>query len=119
MRLLADHLILDSTSLGSPGIDEVKWVRPVKPGDILASRMTILEARPSRSRPSLGLVRFRFELVNQADEIVMTQTNSIMFGRKDSGPVRGEGPAPDAAAPRPAPEAPPVRANPYLDDLVV
>src|SRR4051812_841030 len=46
MRLLADEVILDSTSLGSPGIEEVKWLKPIRPGDALRSRMTILESRP-------------------------------------------------------------------------
>src|SRR5918997_197832 len=81
MRLLADGLLLDSTSMGAPGIDEVKWLKPVRPGDTLRSRMTVLETRPSNSRPAIGFVRFRFELTNGADEIVVTQANTIMFGR--------------------------------------
>ena len=124
MRLFADDLILDSTSLGAPGIDEVKWMKPVRPGDTLRSRMTVLDARPSASRPSLGLVRFRFELVNQADEIVMTQENSVMFGRRDAGPVVGKGrkaaaeaPAPSDAAPQR--EFPHISPNPFLEDLVI
>ncbi len=120
MRLLADGLILDSTSLGAPGIDEVKWLKPVKPGDTLRSRMTILESRPSKSRPSVGLVRFRFELMNQAGEIAMSQVNSIMFGLRDAEPVRGAGRGADAGPPASAPREPAaVPANPYLEDLVV
>jgi len=119
MRLLAEDMLLDSTSLGAPGIDEVKWLKPVRPGDTLRSRMTVLESRPSNSRPAIGFVRFRFELMNQADEIVLTQVNTIMFGRRDAEPVIGKGPSAAAAAPRPAQEPLPVSANPYLDDLVV
>jgi acyl dehydratase len=123
MRLVAEEKILDSTSMGSPGIDELKWLKPVRPGDTLRSRMTIVDSRPSKSRPAIGLVRFRFELVNQADEVVMTQANSIMFGRKDAEPVTGPGrsaPAAAASMPGSAPsvEAPRLSANPYLDDLV-
>ncbi len=120
MRLLSDGLILDSTSMGSPGIEEVKWLKPVRPGDTLRSRMTILESRPSKSRPSIGLVRFLFELLNQSDEIVMTQANWIMFARRDAEPVTGEGQTASAPAADPAPrEAPHISSNPYLEDLIV
>ena len=119
MRLLADGLLLDSTSMGAPGIDEVRWLKPVRPGDTLRSRMTVLESRPSNSRPALGFVRFRFELMNGGDEIVMTQANTIMFGRRDAEPVVGRGPSAPAAPPPPRREPPPVSANPYLDDLAV
>jgi len=122
MRLVADGLILDSTSMGSPGIEEVKWLKPVRPGDTLRSRMRILESRPSKSRPSIGLVRFQFEMLNQSDETVFTQTNWIMFGRRDAGPVNGPGsnmPAaamPDSALQR---EGPHISSNPYFEDLVI
>jgi acyl dehydratase len=125
MRLLADGLILDSSSMGSPGIEEVKWVKPVRPGDTLRSRMTVLESRISKSRPSLGLVRFHFDMLNQADETVLTQTNWVMFATKDAEPFEGEGRNVLAAAaeglPGSAPEReiPPISANPYFEDLVV
>jgi acyl dehydratase len=82
MRLIADGFILDSSCMGSPGVEEVKWLKPVRPGDRLAARRTVLEKRTSKSRSELGFVRFRFELVNQNGETVMEQTNSIMFGRR-------------------------------------
>ena len=85
MRLIAESFILDSSGMGAPGIEEVKWLRPVKPGDTLSARRTVLETKASRSRPEMGLVRFRFELLNQHDEPVLEQTNWIMFGRKGSG----------------------------------
>ena len=85
MRLIADGFILDSSCMGSPGIEELKWLQPVRPGDRLAVRRTVLEKRTSKSRPELGFVRFRFDLVNQNGETVMEQTNSIMFGRRASG----------------------------------
>jgi len=85
MRLLAEDFLLDSTGMGAPGIDEIKWLRPVFPGDTLHARRTVLETKASRSRPEMGLVRFRFELLNQRDEPVMDQVNWIMFGRKGSG----------------------------------
>jgi acyl dehydratase len=125
MRLLSDEVILDSTSMGSPGIEEVKWLKPVRPGDTLRSRMTVLDARPSKSRPSIGLVHFRFELLNQNDETVMSQVNWIMFGRRDAEPMNDNGrnvlAAAAAAMPGSEPQrkAPHISANPYLEDLLV
>ncbi|MCU4180999.1 MaoC family dehydratase [Bosea sp. BH3] len=85
MRLVAEDFLLDSTGMGAPGIEEIKWLRPVFPGDTLHARRTVLETKASRSRPEMGLVRFRLELLNQRDEPVMDQVNWIMFGRKGSG----------------------------------
>lgn len=125
MRLLADGLILDSSSMGSPGIEEVKWVKPVRPGDTLRSRMTVLESRRSKSRPSLGLVRFHFDMINQTDETVLSQTNWIMFATKDAEPFKGEGRGALTAAadalPGSAPqrEIPPISSNPFFEDLVI
>lgn len=85
MRLLCDGLLLDSTSMGSPGIDELKWLRPVRPGDGLTLHAVVVEARASRSRPDVGLVRFEFTVTNQRDEAVMTMTNLVMFRRRASG----------------------------------
>ncbi len=82
MRMMFDHFMDGSSSIGSPGIDEVKWIRPVFPGDVLSVRRTILDARPSASRPDRGVVRFRFELMNQKGEVVMEQTNPIFFARR-------------------------------------
>lgn len=85
MRLAAEAFFLDTTSMGSPGVEEVKWLRPVKPGDTLRLRWTIAETKESRSRPEMGLVKFRFELINQRGEPVVEQTNWVMFGRRGSG----------------------------------
>ena len=84
MRLIADGFMTNSAGVGSPGIDEVKWHRPVRPGDRLTLRQTVLDKRPLKSRPQWGLVRFRFELINQAGELVMTQENVNLFGRRES-----------------------------------
>lgn len=85
MRLVAEGFLLDATSMGSPGIEEVKWLRPVKPGDVLTLRWTAVETKESRSRPEMGLVKFRLELINQRGEPVVEQNNWIMFGRRGSG----------------------------------
>jgi acyl dehydratase len=82
MRMNCDEFVNRSASQGGPGVEEVNWLRPVRPGDRLRVRRTTLSARVSKSRPSLGLVEFLFELFNQADEIVMTQKNSLFLGRR-------------------------------------
>jgi acyl dehydratase len=72
MRLLAEQYLSPASSLGSPGIDELRWVLPVRPGDELTLRTTVQEARRSRSKPDRGLVRTRVELVNQSGAVVLT-----------------------------------------------
>jgi len=72
MRLYADHYVSTVASLGSPGIDELRWTRPVRPGDRLSIRATILEAKRSRSKPDRGLVSSFIEVFNQKREVVMS-----------------------------------------------
>jgi len=72
MRLIVDHYLPRAASLASPGIDELRWPAPVRPGDSLRLRTTILESRRSRSKPDRGLVRTRAELLNQHDQIVLS-----------------------------------------------
>jgi acyl dehydratase len=67
MRLFAGHYLSRVASLGSPGVDEMRWATPLRPGDRLRLRTTIIETRRSRSKPDRGLVRTRAELVNQDD----------------------------------------------------
>lgn len=82
MRMMVDGFILDSSSMGAPGVEEVKWLAPVRPGDRLTLRATVMNTRASRSRPNMGLVGFLFELFNGANECVMTLTTSLMMGRR-------------------------------------
>jgi len=82
MRLLVDGLLHETISMGSPGVDEVRWMRPLRPGDVLRGRFTILECIPSRSRPNMGVVRSRCELLNQHDEAIMTLVGTHFFGRR-------------------------------------
>ena len=72
MRLLAEQYLSPASSLGSPGIDELRWVLPVRPGDELILKTTVREARPSRTKPDRGLVRTHVELVNQSGAVVLT-----------------------------------------------
>jgi acyl dehydratase len=82
MRMLVDSVLAHSASLGSPGIDNLRWPKPVRPGDTLRGRFILLEARESRSRPTWGIVRSRGELVNQDDELVMQLEAVNFFGRR-------------------------------------
>ena len=99
MRMLCDAWLLQAASLGSPGIEAIDWVKPVLPDDELTVRQTIIDAKPSRSRPGMGVVRFDFETVNGRGETVMRQTNPIMFRRRGAAalpkPARSKGPEPD------------------------
>lgn len=72
MRLLVEHYLSPGASLGSPGVDELRWLKPVRPGDVLSVRVTVLEAAVSRSKPGRGLVRSHVEVLNQHGEAVMT-----------------------------------------------
>ncbi len=72
MRLFVDHYLSSVASLASPGIDELRWTQPVRPGDTLRLRVTVLEARPSGSKPDRGMVRSLMEVINQAGVVVMS-----------------------------------------------
>ncbi|HLH76941.1 MAG TPA: MaoC family dehydratase [Candidatus Binataceae bacterium] len=72
MRLLVEHFIPAASSLGSPGIDELRWLLPVRPGDELRVRVTVLEARRSRTKPDRGLLKSLMEVFNQRNELVMS-----------------------------------------------
>jgi acyl dehydratase len=85
MRMMAESFILDTASMGSPGVSELKWLRPVEAGDVLRGHRHVVDRRPSLSKPDRGFVNFRFEVLNQRDEPVLEQTNLIMIGRRGTG----------------------------------
>lgn len=82
MRLNCETYINRTVSLGSPGLDSIRWLKPVRPGDTLTYRRTVLESRASQSRPGVGLLRSRTEALNQAGELVMSMEGWGMFGRR-------------------------------------
>lgn len=86
MRLMCDGFILDSSSLGSPGLENLKWLKPVMVGDEIRARMRVLGSRPMKSKPHVGLVHNVWEAVNQRDEVVMVIESWAMFGRREPGP---------------------------------
>jgi acyl dehydratase len=82
MRLVVDGFMATSTSMGSPGLDELKWLKPVRPGDALTLEVLVLEVTPSRSKPDRGSVKVSYRLSNQKNEVVMTLIARILFLRR-------------------------------------
>ena len=78
MRILVDHVISPASSLGSPGCDELRWLKPVRPGDTLSVRFEIDSGRRSRSNPDRGLVSSRLAVLNQRDDVVMTMRTTLL-----------------------------------------
>ena len=82
MRLMCDAYLNESSCIGSPGIDEWRFAAPVRPGDTLRYRATVLESRPSASRPDRGIVKFRWELLNQRDEVAVSMVGTQFYLRR-------------------------------------
>jgi acyl dehydratase len=82
MRMLVDHFINLEASLGSPGLDEIRWPRPVRPGDTLHVRVTVLETIPSRSKPDRGVIRSLTEAITGDGEVVMSMRGMTMLRRR-------------------------------------
>jgi acyl dehydratase len=83
MRMIADGFLIESASMGAPGVEEVRWLAPVRPGDELAARGTVLTTRASRSRPELGFVSMLYEVFNQAGTCVLTESCTQMLARRE------------------------------------
>lgn len=82
MRLFADGVLRDSTSMGSPGVEQVRYLTPVRAGDTLTLRVETISARPSKSRPEMGLVGFRMQMINARRMPAMEMTATLMLGRR-------------------------------------
>jgi len=82
MRLLVDGLLSESMSLGSPGMEQIRWTAPVRPGDRLTARATVEEARPSSSKPDRGTVTMLTEMLDQDGVVVMTMRGMSMYARR-------------------------------------
>jgi acyl dehydratase len=83
MRLLVDGFVATvANSMGSPGVDKIEWLKPVRPGDTLTGRVTIIEMIPSKSRPDRGTIKSLGEMINQHGETVMTTRGVGFFGRR-------------------------------------
>ena len=84
MRLMVDGYVGRSASLGSPGLDNIRWLSPVRAGDTISYRRKVTAARASQSKPGIGLVHSRWEAHNQHGETVMTMEGWGMFRRRQS-----------------------------------
>jgi acyl dehydratase len=82
MRMMVDDFVPANASMGSPGIDELRWLKPVRPGDRLRVRLTVVESAPSRSKPDRGVVKSFSETLNQDGEVVMTSRGMVMYRRR-------------------------------------
>ena len=85
MRVIADGFIVDSTSMGAPGVTEMRWLRPLRPGTQVRVRVTVLDARASKSRPDMGLTTLRYEMIDEADAVIAAMVVPTMFGRREPG----------------------------------
>ena len=94
MRMVADGLLNHVASLGAPGVDEGRWMVPVRPGDTVTCRYTVLEKRDLASRPDVGISKVLVELLNQKGEVAANWRTNQLVRRRHPGP------APDAAAPK-------------------
>ncbi|HEY7041815.1 MAG TPA: MaoC family dehydratase [Methylomirabilota bacterium] len=86
-RLFAQTRALAACSLGSPGADELRWLRPVRPGDTLRAVVRVVEQRPSTSKPDRGIVRLQWTTLNQAGEPVLTMTSMQLVRRRPGTPA--------------------------------
>ena len=87
MRLLVDQYLSPASSMGSPGVDELRWLKPVRPGDVLSLRVTVPEATRSRSKPDRGAVRSVTEVMNQRGEVVMSVKATSLMRCRTAAPA--------------------------------
>jgi acyl dehydratase len=84
MRLTVDNFLNESSSMGSPGLENLRWLKPVYPGDTLRLKYCITQSRPLRSRTHVGMVRAVWEMTNQHGEKVLQMEGWGMFGRRNA-----------------------------------
>lgn len=90
MRMMVDHVLRTSSSLGSPGIHQLRWLNTVRAGDALSVRQCLLGKQPHPRRPDVGFTRNRTEVLNQDGRVVMYMESSGMFRRRTAAPAKGE-----------------------------
>ena len=86
MRMMVDGFLSEAASMGSPGVDEIRWLTPVRPGDTLSVTTSVLDVRPSTSKPDRGVVHTMWEAKNQHGETVATVKGMGMFMRRPKQP---------------------------------
>jgi acyl dehydratase len=117
MRLLQKDVFRGATSMGSPGVMQLRWLRPVVPGDTLRITVKVESCRASNTKPDRGFVRFAMTLLNGRDEAVMSQAFSVMFPRRDAAPLPPR--AVDLSDPVPITEGSDAERLLFLKDAVI
>ena len=87
MRVMCDRYLLNAATLGSPGMEHIRWLHPVRPGDRLRIKLTVLEAKISRTKPDRGSILHGWEVFNQDNRLVMTMEGYGIFSRRQHGPA--------------------------------
>ena len=89
MRMLVENMsVVEQAGLGSPGIDQLRWVKPVYPGDVLRCETEVIDKRRSKSRPDMGLFKSRVSTFNQDDLLVLEMvSNGLIRVRDPDAPV--------------------------------
>jgi acyl dehydratase len=82
MRLAVDGVLNATASMGSPGVENLRWVKPLRPGDTVEATVSVLEMTPSSSRPDRGRMKVKFELTNPAGEVIMDMIATVIVGRR-------------------------------------
>lgn len=85
MRIIADGFVLNSSSMGAPGVDEVRWLKPLRPGTHIRVRSTVLDKRVSRSRPDMGFVKIHYEVIDARDDVLAAATSHMMMALRSPG----------------------------------
>ena len=88
MGMLVRNLLPGSTSMGSPGIDEIRWLKPVRAGDTITMSQKVVDKRVSESKPDRGIVSTEWIGVNERDETVITVRSKVIFGLRDPAGAR-------------------------------
>ena len=88
MRLAVDAVLNDAANMGSPGMDKIRFLKPLRPGDTINAKLRVVEATPSRSKPDRGRLTFAFELYNQSGELIMDMTAMAIFHRRPTAGAR-------------------------------
>ena len=89
MRMIVDALLTNSTSIGSPGIDELRWMQPVRPGDVLKVRSEVVASTPHKHKSDRGFTKFRHTVLDQEDQVKMVMVSTIIFLRRSKGENNG------------------------------
>lgn len=85
MRMIADGFVNKSHSMGAPGVDEVRWLKPLRPNTRVCVRATVLETRAPKSRSDFGFVKCLFEMLDERDAVLTTLTSPLMIARREAG----------------------------------